>query len=671
MSSPAALTQTSLVSDALAHLPMLANQVQDGIHETINGNSQHRQLLEPWQRHRLRFTEYFERALTPLLAAAARGEDPLPRRAPRGLDELSLVDESQALHDVSLAHVIQAVEDSNRNELYQLGNFFAALHGTARARKDDNPLRPGVFGQALQKALSWPELNAEGHYALMRVAAQPLASALQPLYASLCAQLRAADLTPLVARHGSTAASADHERLRRASSAYEPLGSHRAKTEAATLDGLARRVDAYNSRPTPLGPAGPGGGGQGLLTRLYDQILADPRLLPPVKALLARLQVVVVRLAAADPSLLRRQDHPTWKLLNRVGSHGTAFERADEPRLQDFLRFMNACIDEVAAQPRPGAAQFQELLDRVEAFISNQARQGGERSSIKLASLERERQREGWLRVLAEQIRDQLAESPEARTSALLRDFLRKDWTRVIVQAMVEHGRDAPQAQARIELVDALLASLRPLRNEAERQALRARLPALVQALNQGCESIALPAARCKALMDELMHLHGRLLLGPTGQPLAPEPQHVPPMDPEAQLQALLSERESLQGSRWAHDEVDRSRLPTVPVGLYSMADAAASRQALNQWIAGLSIGGWYHLFVQSQWTTAQLAWVSDSRQYFLFVGQDGEERHSLTRGALEHLLSHGLITGLEDEGDMVQRAMSTLMQDLVSSSPP
>lgn len=667
MPSPAALTQTSLVTDALAHLPMLARQVQDGIHDTLNGNSQHRLLLEPWQRHRLRFVEYFEQALTPLLAAGIRGEDPLPRRAPRGLDELSLVDERQALHDVSLAQVIQAVEDGSRNELYQLGNFFAALRGTARARKDDNPLRPGVFGHALQQALSWQELDAEGHYALMRVAAQPLAQALQPLYSALCVRLREADLAPLIASRGAAAASAEHERMRRASSAYETLGGHSRSGETATLDGLARRVDAHNSRPQPLGPAT--GSGRDLLTRLYDQILADPRLLPPVKALLARLQVVVVRLAASDPSLLRSQDHPTWKLLNRVGSHGGGFERADDPRLLDFLRFVETRIDVLAALPRPGAAQFQELQTQVDAFISEQARQGGERSSARLAGLERERQRESWLRLLREQIGDQLAEAPEARASALLRDFLRQDWTRAIVQAMVEHGRDAPLAQARIELVDALLSSLRPLRDETQRQALRARLPGLVQQLQQGCAAIDLPELRRQALLDELMRLHGRLLLGPAGQTPAEEAQVVvPPMDPEARLQALLSERESLQqGSRWAHDEVDRSRLPTVPVTLYSLADAAASRQALNQWIAGLSIGRWYHLFVQSQWTTAQLAWVSDSRQFFLFVGQDTEERHSLTRGALEHLLSHGLITALEEDGDMVQRAMASLMQDLDS----
>lgn len=666
MPAPAALTQQSLVNDALAHLPMLARQIQDGIHDTLNGNSQHRLLLEPWQRHRLRFLEYFEQALTPLLAAGMRGEDPLPRRAPRGLDELSLVDERQALHDVSLAHVIQAVEDGSRNELYQLGNFFAALRGTARARKDDNPLRPAVFGHALQQALSWPELDAEGHYALMRVAAQPLAQALQPLYARLCTRLREADLAPLVASRGAGAASTDHERMRRISRAYETLGAPSQHSEAATLDGLARRVDAHNSRPQPLGPAT--GGGRDLLTRLYDQILADPRLLPPVKALLARLQVVVVRLAASDPSLLRSQDHPTWALLNRVGSHGGGFERADDPRLLDFLRFVETRIDALAALPRPSAAQFQELQAQLDAFISEQARQGGERSSVRLAGLERERQRESWLRLLREQIRDQLAEAPEARASALLRDFLRQDWTRAIVQAMVEHGRDAPQAQARVELVDNLLASLRPLRDEAQRQALRARLPGLVQQLEQGCAAIELPEARRQSLFDELMRLHGRLLLGPTGQPAVEETQIVPPMDPEARLQALLSERESLQqGSRWAHDEVDRSRLPTVPVTLYSLADAAASRQALNQWIAGLAIGRWYHLFVQSQWTTAQLAWVSDSRQFFLFVGQDAEERHSLTRGALEHLLGHGLITALEDDGDMVQRAMASLMQDLDS----
>lgn len=666
---PQDLSQQSLVEDALALVPLLGRQLLDTLQDALNaGPPQQHALLAAWLPQRLRFAERFQQVLTTLLQTAATGQDPLRRQAPRGLESLSLVDEQQALQDVAIAHVIHVVEDQHPSELHQLGNFFAALRGTARARKDDNPLRPALFAHSLQQAVQLVPLNAEGQYALMRAAAQPLAQVLAPLYAGLCARLREAELAPLIANRGQPKQS-DELRLRRASGAY--MDPRAAPTEPATLDGLARRVDAYNTRPQGLSGAAavPPVPGKDMLTRLYDQILADPRLLPPVKALLARLQVAVARLAMSDLSLLRRQDHPTWLLLNKVSAHGAGFERGDDPALQDFLRFMDQRIEQLVSQPQPTALLFQQLLARTEDFIGNQARQRSERSSAQLAGLEREQMREPWLRVLHEQIQVQLADAADAQTTPLLRDFLQNDWARAIVQAMVRYGRDAAEAHACIDLVDELLASLRPPADEGQRLQQRAALPALIQRLQQGCDSIALAAPRRQAVLDELMRLHGRLLLGQgLAAAAAPEPAP-PPLDPEAQLQHLLSERESqLPASRWAHTDVDRSRLPTVPVQLYNDDQGVDSRLALRHWIEQLSIGGWYHMFVQSRWLTAQLAWISESRQFFLFVGQDPEERHSLTRGALQHLLSHGLLTLLEEE-NLVQRAVETLMQDLSDPS--
>ena len=659
---PQALTQQSLVEDALALTPMLGRQLLDALQDALAATPQHLALLATWKAQQLRFRERFELSLTGLLQQAASGQDPLRRAAPRGLDALSLVDEQQALQDVAVAHVIQTVEEQHRTELHQLGNFFAALRGTARPRKDDNPLRPALFAQALLQAVQDLTLNAQGQYALMRAAAQPLARVLEPLYLGLCARLREAELTPLIASPGLSRQS-DRQRLRRAGAVYEDQAG--IATEPATLDGLARRVDAYNSRPQALGP-GATGTGRDLLSRLYDQILADPKLLPPLKALLGRMQVAVARLAGTDLSLLRRQDHPTWQLLNRVSAHGAAFERGDDPALQDFLRFMEPRVEQLVGQPQPTAALFRQLLAETEAYIGAQARQRSEHVSAQLAGLEREQMRQAWQHVLHEQVEAQLADATDAQTTPLLRDFLVKDWTRVIVQAMVRHGRDAAEAHACIDLVDRLLQSLRAPADESERQRQRAALPALIGALQQGFESIALAASRRQTVLDELMRLHGRLLLGgATAAPPPPPDMPPPPLDPEAQLQHLLNERESQQGgSRWAHTDVDRSRLPTVPVGLYGDGSGADSRLALHRWVEQLEIGGWYHMFVQSRWVTAQLAWISESRQFFLFIGQDIDERHSLTRGALEHLLSHGLLTRLEEE-NLVQRAVETLMQDL------
>ena len=170
-----------------------------------------------------------------------------------------------------------------------------------------------------------------------------------------------------------------------------------------------------------------------------------------------------------------------------------------------------------------------------------------------------------------------------------------------------------------------------------------------------------------QTFLDELMRQHGRVLRGQPAVeeaiPATPSPRR-PAQTPEELLQQLLDERESQLPSRWAYERVDRGQLPTVPVALYSEAHSPHAHAALQDWIAGVHIGGWYHFFHQSEWITAQIAWISDSRQMFLFVGQVADERHSVTRGALEQLVANGLITELEDE-PLLQRAIGTLMLDL------
>ncbi|MDT9000586.1 DUF1631 family protein [Paucibacter sp. APW11] len=655
-------TLHSLVDETIAYVPTLSLAVMNETQELLKSRPQHHLLYAAWSKLRGRFAQDFENSLLPLLQAARRGVDPLQRSAPLSLDSLSLVDEHQALQDVAVAHVVTVVEDLSKSELHQLGNFFAALRGIARPLKNDNPLRAALFAQALNRAAQAVDLDAEGRYALVRVAAQPLAAGLQLLYRSLCQHLHEAQLAPLVAAHASaaSASAAANLHMRQFSSLNAPN----------TLDRLAQRVDEFNSRPQRLsqpsaqilGPAVNSGSGADLLSRLYDQILADPRLPAPVRPMLARLQVAVARLARTDLSLLRRQDHPTWTLLNRVAAHSMAFERGDDERLSEFLNYVAEQVQRLVEAPLLGAHQFQQVLSDVEEFIRQQAARRSQRSATALAALEREQQRSHWQQLIREQIKAQLL---DAAISPLLRDFLKNSWTEVIVQAMVLQGRDSAEAHAHIDLVDELLSSLQVPGSEAARVQLRSKLPGLIARLEQGIDSIALPATKRQQLLNDLMQQHGRVL---RGQPAAAQPAPAPAprreLSPEELLQQLLSDRESQAPSHWARNEVDRGQLPTVPVQLYSESSSPDARAAVEAWMDQLQLGQWYHLFVQSQWLTAQIAWISESRQFFLFVGQDADERHSLTRGALEQLLANGLITAL-DEQSLVERAVDTLMQNL------
>ncbi|MFT7721518.1 MAG: DUF1631 family protein [Roseateles sp.] len=673
---PVRLHPHELLDHALTEAGPLSRELAHAMQEALDAQPQHFALRQVWRKLRSAFAADFERRLVELLQAARRGDDPLQRPAapPGGLSGLALVDERQALQDVAIAHVTQAAEELSRTELHQLGNFYAALRGTGRARERDNPLRPALYAHALRQALAAAPLDAQTQYELMRAAAAPLAGALHRQYRQAGAALRDADLGDLVAGHGRV--QADPPAHRRLAAARGVATGH------GTLDGLSRRVEAVNSRPAPLdlpaprGPQAPApfvrSTGPDMLSRLYDQILADPRLLPPLKALLARLQVAVVRLARTDPSLLRRLEHPTWALLNRVAAHGMAFERADDERLVDFLRFMDGQAQGLVDAPTPTAALFQQALARVDARIDQQARQSSERNADALAALERQQLRNDWRNLLREQIEHQLIGAP---LGPRMRRFLQTAWVDVIVTAMVRHGRDAPEARSAMELVDALLDSLVTPRDAADREALRLRLPVLIERLVAGCDSLALPAERREPPLAELMAQHARLLRGlPALDPeerraaRAAEPRPgagaAAPASADEIVRRLMEERDSQLPSQWLSTKVDRGELPTVPVQLYSEHDSPDARAALQRWVDGLQIGHWFHLFIQGDWHTAQIAWISEGRQFVLFVGREADERLSLTRRALEALLANGLIAALEDDS-VVQRAVDTLLNDL------
>jgi hypothetical protein len=673
MSAP--LPPHDLLDDALTEAGNLARELVNVVQDELEAQPQHFPLREAWRKARADFPLAFERRLIELLQAGRRGEDPL-QRSPHSLrasDGLSLVDEQRALQDVCIAHVAHTVEEMSRAELYQIGNFFAALRGTGRARERDNPLRPALYAQALHDALAVSPLQPSVQHELMRVAAAPMARTLHRLYAQACATLRAAQLSDMVSQHGQGQSDPlAHQRLAAARGITARAAPH------TTLDGLSRRVDAVNSRPAdlvdhaPRGPSAPAPfvrpSGPDMLSRLYDRILADPRLLPPLKALLARLQVAVVRLARSDPSLLRREDHPTWALLNRVAAHGMAFERADNVRLQAFLTLMDAEAQLLVDAPTPTAALFQQALARVDAHIDSGARASSERNAVALAALEREHQRKDWRELLRDQIDHQIADAP---LGPRMYRFMQTAWVEVIVTAMVRHGRESLEAQAAMELVDAVLDSLIMPRDLAAREALRMRLPVLIERLMAGCDSIQLPEPRREPALTELMAQHSRLLRGlPAVDPAerraarpAPAASTAPSSSDEI-VQRLMDDRESQVPSHWLSADVDRGELPTVPTQLYSEHDSPDARAALQRWIDGLQIGRWFHLFIQGDWHTVQIAWISEGRQYLLFVGREADERMSLTRRALEALLANGLITALEDDS-VVQRAVDTLMSDL------
>jgi len=696
------ITPQSLVEAVLSQAPQLARDVLDGTLVRLEGRHPVKprdtelalffNLAEALRRLREPFVLALQERLALELPAALQAPPTGLAHRPKPLamlDELSLVDEQQALEDVAVAAAIRTIQEAAHLPLQQLDTLFEAMRaGTAFSKRDANPLRPAVFARLLCHSLHGLTLAPAARVALLRVAAEAMAEVLEPIYAGLCAQVNETDFgsllpapPPLPTPARDDVPTVPHtldNLLRRMQQRADEESTHPTPLSADALPSLdtllASMGIAADDKPAPVSPtplinqdfpaleheATPSAGAVELLSRVYDKILDDPSLLPEVRNLLSRLQVSVLRVAVDDPQLLSQQEHPTWQFINCVASHSTGFNQGDRDRLQAFLAFVEALVQRVAAEHHPHASLYWEALQETQQFIETSARQTVARTQNTIEMLERAQQREKWHGILRQQVREQLA---QAVVSTTVRGFLEGPWVSAMAEAMVRFGPQAAQVQPMIDLVDDLLWSVQPLRHAEEREQLREILPTLTARLRFGFDLINWPESRRGELLDELMDRHTKLLR------LAPDPRPAPSkmgsLADEDTTPSVHGTMDSLGGgsSFWSDGMVDRGTLPTVPVPLATQ-DEAQLRATLEAWQRELKVGSWCHMFVQSQWTTAQLTWISDSRNYFVFSGEHGAPPQSLTRGALLQLRAAGLLTELEDR-NLVQRAVDTMMQDL------
>lgn len=673
----------------LAGLPDFARRVVAATLESLRSSSmalavaQDRQqvfaAMEALNRHGARWVESFASHLDQAVReamddrAAARGRSIGRLR----VDELTLVDERQAEEDIETSRTVMQIEELAEWELREVQAYMAALRGETTIRREANPLRPEVYARALSHSSRVLPLDTAPRMLLLRTAGSEMGRLLREAYASLCRGLEQKGVEPLSFRAVPTPASP--------APARDPFGQVLGKLRAAAPAGapavpgglearlaeLNRRI-APDSLPVPLdaphvtvpnvlqqlqapaagaAPTSPDPELVSLLSKLFDQILADPRLLPPVRSVLGRLQVSVLRVALQDPTLLTEQQHPTWLLLDRIASHCAGYADVKDERLSGFLGFVEQLVGRVAAQDRPDATLYRRALQEVNDYIDAKAREAIERSRAAVEKLQRIERAEQLRSVLRQQMRQW--QGPPISQS--LRDFLFGPWVDVLVEAMSRYGEDGQETSELLHTVDELLWSLQPMRNAEDRARLRALLPLMTERLQRGLDLIGMPTEQRAAVLAELRAAHTKHMREPAPEDLTPE-----------QLVQRLREEEDSAGPLWfdSGEDVDRSVLPTVPIGLMSHPETEAGRLAREAWQSRLVPGTWYLMFVQGRWVTAQLTWVSDNKQFFLFSSQQAGHSHSMTRRALERLLREGLVTVLEDRS-LLPRAADSMLQDL------
>ena len=435
---------------------------------------------------------------------------------------------------------------------------------------------------------------------------------------------------------------------------------------------------------------------------LFDQILADPKVPPQMARHIARLQLPVLRAALGDATFFSSRRHPVRRLVNRMASLAVAFDDFTSESGEHFLVLVRDLVDDIVSGDFDQMALYEQTLDKLEAFVAEQAQRDVEANSKASTLLD---QKEVDL-LMQQRFMQQLhgALAPVVMED-FLRQFLSQVWSQALMKSTVAQGVDGELVK-RLRLAGRdLVMSLQPKGSPADRKAFLVRLPQLMRDLNEGLALIGWPEAAKKDFFDKLMPAHAQSLKGESLRTLdynllarqldailaTPLPR---PEDAVRGSGAIPVLDDVVSGPGFTPEEAARIGLVEesaidwngeVDIDLSAEQEGDGELSALDINIDGLpppepveptkgasladhvQIGFSYRMHFEDQWHKVRLSHISPGRTFFVFTrGNKHQHAISMTARMLYRLCETGRLRAFEN-AYLLERATARARKQLAA----
>lgn len=391
-----------------------------------------------------------------------------------------------------------------------------------------------------------------------------------------------------------------------------------------------------------------------LVAMLFEFILDDRTLPDSLKALIARLQIPMLKVAVLDKAFFSRTSHPARRLLNEIAAAALGWSDQDDAQRDSLYQTIEAIVQRLLSDFVDDPRIFAELLDEFTAFIGAQRR----RSEL----LEQRTRDAEEARVKTELARLQVEQALNARMlgktlpHVVLR-LVHQGWSKVLLLTCLKHGTDSPAWQANLTRLDELIWSVTLPEGEEARQRLRTLVPELLRALRAGLDEAGVDSFAAQEWLGllETFYRHGFKRLSRQAQAnVMPGSVEVEPAGQEPAESAMMAVVEQLQ-------------LPTPQeqsAAVEPEVEGSNDPQALLQ-VDNLRVGSWLEIHKEdgTKLRCKLAAWIKPTGKY-IFVNRNGMKVLEKTRNSLAAQFQRGAIR-LLDDALLFDRALESVIGNL------
>ena len=430
-----------------------------------------------------------------------------------------------------------------------------------------------------------------------------------------------------------------------------------------------------------------------VVAMLFDYIFEDKQVPDPIKALIGRLQIPVLKAAMLDQGFFSKRNHPTRRLLNTLAEAATGWDQSvthESPLYQQVESIVQRILDRF----EDDLSVFEEVISDFQQFLDEQERASD--ALVEAAApliVAREKQE-----IAVEEAREAAEQAVRTRATDIeipevVRAFLCDTWTRALSAAYMSEGAEgAPWLEA-VGIMDDLIWSVRPKTTRESREQLIKILPTLLRRLKDGMVKADTATSTREQFLSQLVKCHAAavsagfhpveetqnkpetsptaargesavVLQFPKPQVAAQEAVKLEIITAKPEQSQLNMEEITIAGVGWMDEEEFASDEPHTQ-SQPSEARFEIDEETARDVVAALKPGMWVEFRHQGlEPLQAKLKWISPLKGAYLFADRQGKRAATMPRDKLEAAFRIGTAKLLE-EAPLLDRAVDNVIETL------
>ena len=420
---------------------------------------------------------------------------------------------------------------------------------------------------------------------------------------------------------------------------------------------------------------------------IFDFILDDKDLPDPIKGLISRLQIPVVKAAMLEKSFFARKQHPVREFLNSLARAGVGLDNQGCETSPIYME-IKSIVGRVLKDFDQDISLFSDLLNDFTAFMEKD----DQRSRIIEERTRQVTESKEQLQIAKSKVAFEIAARMQGKElPVIVRSFLDDIWKDVLLLAYLRKDKESKGWNKSLQVVNRVVTSVMVPANAQARQVILQDIPRLIKDIRVGLENISFEPHKMSVLFKDLEVCHVAALSATAkasseqcvSQPVTcVEPEQVAEekldLSTSVRDPAMAAEIESLAGTLADLDEslfetgAENTKVSEIPRTDRVIQEAypeepepKALRDEFVDQAEALEVGQWLSFKnEQSDVSRVKLSWKSPITSLCVFVNKKGVKVTEITIQDLASELRDGAAVVLENPSvPVMDRALSAMMK--------